>query len=198
MDRAIEVLGSAGLKTALGTPTATPPRWMLTRHRDMLAEDASGVPRGFGLRQHYDFSHQGYRRKCARIVTLLTERYGKNPHIAAWQTDNEYACHDTVHSYSPAALAAFRDWLAQKYQSTDALNRAWGNVFWSMGYDNFSDIGLPNISVTEMNPAHVMAFRRFSSQMFVEFNRIQTDILHRYSAAPVAHNYGNDHRFRSF
>lgn len=189
MDRAIETLGSAGLKVVLGTPTATPPRWMLTKHPDMLAVDAQGKERGFGSRRHYDFSHSGYRAECARIVTLLAERYGKNPHVAAWQTDNEYACHDTVLSYSSVALGGFRDWLAQKYQSIDALNRAWGNVFWSMEYDDFNDIALPNLTVTEPNPAHVMAFRRFSSQMVVEFNKIQTDILHRHSAAPIAHNY---------
>jgi beta-galactosidase len=189
LDRAIEVLGTAGLKVVLGTPTATPPRWMLTRHPDMLAWDAKGNPRGFGSRRHYDFSHQGYRHDCARIVTLMAERYGKNRYVAAWQVDNEYACHDTVLSYSPAALAAFRDWLAQKYQSIDALNRAWGNVFWSMEYEDFDEIGLPNLTVTEPNPAHVMAFRRFSSQMVVEFNRVQTDILHQYSTSPIAHNY---------
>lgn len=40
LDEAIEVLGNAGLKVVLGTPTATPPRWMIDRHPDMLAVDA--------------------------------------------------------------------------------------------------------------------------------------------------------------
>ena len=68
-------------------------------------------------------------KRAARITQLMAQRYGRNPHIAAWQTDNEYACHDTTLSYSEAARTGFRDWLAQRYQSTDALNRAWGNVF---------------------------------------------------------------------
>ena len=89
MDRAIEVLGSAGLKIVLGTPTATPPRWMLTKHPDMLALDEMGRPRGFGSRRHYCFSHQGYREESRRITRLMAERYGSNPHIQAWQTDNE-------------------------------------------------------------------------------------------------------------
>jgi hypothetical protein len=42
MDRAFDVLTGAGLKIVLGTPTATPPRWMLDRHPDMLAVDADG------------------------------------------------------------------------------------------------------------------------------------------------------------
>ncbi|MES2665212.1 MAG: beta-galactosidase [Pseudomonadota bacterium] len=189
LDRAIDVLGNAGLTVVLGTPTATPPRWMLTRHPDMLAHDREGRPRGFGSRRHYCFSHRGYREECARIVGLMAERYGRNPHVGAWQTDNEYGCHDTTISYSPAATSAFRDWLAQKYQSPQALNRAWGNVFWSMDYSAFDEIGLPNLTVTEANPAHVMDFRRFASDEVVSFNRLQTDIIRRHSTYPIAHNY---------
>ena len=100
LDEIIEILGAAGLSVVLGTPTATPPRWMLEKHPDMLAIDKEGRPRKFGSRRHYCFSHEGYREECIRIVTLMAERYGINPHVGAWQTDNEYACHDTTHSYS--------------------------------------------------------------------------------------------------
>ncbi len=189
LDRAIETLGKHELKVVLGTPTATPPRWMLDLHPTMLPVDKEGRPRGFGSRRHYCFSHPGYRAECAKIVTALAERYGRNPVVAAWQTDNEYACHDTALSYSDAARTAFQDWLAQKYQSPDALNRAWGNVFWSMEYADFREIGLPNLTVTEPNPAHMMDFRRFSSDQVVSFNRLQTTIIRKHSAAPVAHNY---------
>ena len=189
LDRAMEVLAEAGLKIVLGTPTATPPRWMLEKHPDMLAVDAEGRPRGFGSRRHYCFSHAGYLDECRRIVTLLADRYGRDSRIHAWQTDNEYGCHETTVSYSDAARAAFRDWLAQRYQSVDALNRAWGNVFWSMEYGGFDEIGLPSLTVTEPNPAHVMAFRRFSSDQVVRFNRAQVDVLRACTDAPLIHNY---------
>ena len=189
LDRAIAVLGGAGLQVVLGTPTATPPRWMLEKHPDMLAVDAQGRARGFGSRRHYCFSHRGYRTECARIVTELARRYGRNPHVAAWQTDNEYGCHDTVLSYSDAARDAFREWLAQRYQSPQAMNRAWGNVFWSMEYASFDEVGLPNLTVTEANPSHVMAFRRFASDEVAAFNRVQTEIIRKNSDAPIAHNY---------
>ncbi|MEM7473064.1 MAG: beta-galactosidase [Pseudomonadota bacterium] len=189
LDRAIATLGGAGLKVILGTPTATPPRWMADKHPDMFAVDKDGRPRGFGSRRHYCFSHQGFRAESRRITEILAKRYSANPHVAAWQTDNEYGCHDTVISYSEAARTAFQDWLAQKYQSTDALNRAWGNIFWSMDYDTFDQIGLPNLTVTEPNPSHDLAFRRFSSDQVVAFNREQADIIKRHSTAPLIHNY---------
>ncbi|WP_422372954.1 beta-galactosidase [Hoeflea sp.] len=195
LDVAIRTLGEAGLKVVLGTPTATPPRWMLQRHPDMLAVDAQGRKRGFGSRRHYDFSHEGYKAECGRIVTELAKRYGANPHIAAWQTDNEYGCHDTVLSWSSAARDAFRQWLRLRYPGAgndgdiNALNEAWGNVFWSMEYRDFDEIDLPNLTVTEPNPSHSLDFRRFSSDQVVAFNRVQTEIIRQYSSAPIAHNY---------
>ncbi|GAA6209796.1 beta-galactosidase [Cognatishimia sp. WU-CL00825] len=189
LDEAIEVLGAAGLKVVLGTPTATPPRWMIDKHPDMIAVDVDGRPRKFGSRRHYCFSHTGYRKECARIVTLFAERYGKNPHVGAWQTDNEYGCHDTTISYSDAARDAFRAWCADRYGSIEALNTAWGNIFWSMEYNSFDQIDLPNLTVTEPNPAHALAFRRFTSDQVVSFNRLQTDIIKAHSKAPTSHNY---------
>ena len=189
LDRAFKVLGAAGLKVVLGTPTATPPRWMIDKHPDMLAVDAKGHPRKFGSRRHYCFSHTGYREESRRITRLMAQRYGRDPYLGAWQTDNEYGCHDTVVSYSDMARSGFRDWLAQRYQSIDALNRAWGNIFWSMEYRSFHDIDLPNLTVTEPNPAHVQDFRRYSSDMVVIFNRAQVDEIKMHSDAPISHNY---------
>ncbi|MEO0380154.1 MAG: beta-galactosidase [Pseudomonadota bacterium] len=195
LDRAIETLGAAGLKVVLGTPTATPPAWVVAKHPDMFAVDVEGRVRGYGSRRHYCFSYDGYLEECRRIVTQLAERYGKNPVVAAWQTDNEYSCHDTVLSYSDSARHAFRDWLRVRFPGSAndgdiaALNAAWGNVFWSMDYDDFGQIGLPNLTVTEVNPAHAHAFRRFSSDQVVAFNRAQVDIIRAHSDAPIAHNY---------
>ena len=199
MDRAIDVLGSAGLKIILGTPTATPPRWMLDRYPDMLAVDEQGRPRGFGSRRHYCFSHRGYREESKRITRILAERYGASSYIQAWQTDNEYGCHDTTRSYSYAATEGFQNWLAQKYQSTDALNKAWGNVFWSMEYFDFADIDLPNLTVTEPNHPHVLDFYRYSSDMVADFNQEQVVEIRNHSSAPIIHNYmGRETTFDHF
>jgi beta-galactosidase len=162
---------------------------MLDRHPDMLAVDAQGNPRKFGSRRHYCFSHEGYKAECAVIVGKLATRYGANPHVAAWQTDNEYGCHDTVISYSGAARVAFQNWCAARYGDIATLNAAWGNVFWSMDYDSFDQIDLPNLTVTEPNPSHVLAFRRFSSDQVVSFNRLQVDLIRAHSTAPISHNY---------
>ena len=171
LDTAVATLGAAGLQIIMGTPTATPPRWMLDKWPDMLAVDAHNQPRKFGSRRHYCFSHQPYRTECLRICRLMAERYGDNPHIQAWQTDNEYGCHETTVSYSASAEQQFRVWLARKYQNIAALNNAWGNMFWSMQYNSFEQIEAANQTVTEANPSHLLDFRRFSSDQVVSFNK---------------------------
>jgi len=190
LDRAVETLHAEGLKVVMGTPTATPPKWLVDAHPEILAIDAQGQARGFGSRRHYCFSSPVYREQSVRIVRLMAERYGRHPAIAAWQTDNEYGCHDTVLSYSSAAREAFRGWLARRYGTIEALNRAWGTVFWSQCYGSFEAVDAPVGTVTEANPAHRLDYRRFASDEVVAYNRAQVEIIRALSPGrPVAHNY---------
>ena len=53
LDQAVETLGAAGLKIVMGTPTATPPKWLVDANPEMLAVDEQGRVRGFGSRRHY-------------------------------------------------------------------------------------------------------------------------------------------------
>jgi beta-galactosidase len=188
--RAMDVLGRHGLKVIFGTPTATPPRWMVDKHPDMLPIDREGRSKGFGSRRHYDFSHMGYREEAARITQLLSDAVGNHPALGGWQTDNEYGCHGTTYSYSPAAKEGFRRWLREKYGSIEALNEAWGNVFWSMEYNSFEQIELPNLLVCDPAPAHDLDFRRYTSDQVAAFNKVQYDILKaKRPDLPVIHNF---------
>ena len=189
LGRAMDRLAEAGLGIVLGTPSAAPPRWMVTRHPDMLAVDAAGRPRGFGSRRHYCFSHDAYRAEAAAMAERLSRTFGTHPALIAWQTDNEYGWDDTVISYSAAARDAFRHWCADRYGDIATLNAAWGTVFWSMEYPRFDDIDLPNLTVGEPNPAHVMAFRRFASAQVERFNQAQCAAIRAHSERPISHNY---------
>ncbi len=190
LDEAIDTLAGAGLKVILGTPTATPPKWLVDRFPEILQVDREGRSRRFGSRRHYCFSSPVYRTESRRITRALADRYGRHPGVAGWQTDNEYGCHDTVLSYSPAARDGFRRFLADRYGTIDALNEAWGNRFWSMPYRHWDEIDLPNLTVTEANPSHWLDFRRFGSSEVDAFNREQVAIIRELSPGrEITHNF---------
>lgn len=190
LDLAIETLAAAGLKVVLGTPTPTPPAWMCAAHPEILPVDANGHRRRFGSRRHYCSNQPVYHEHTRRIVRAMAERYGNHPAIAGWQTDNEFGCHDTTRCYCDTCAEHFRLWLKKRYGSLEALNTAWGAVFWSQSYGDWSEIQPPNLTVTEANPSHVLDYYRFSSDSVVAYQQIQVDIL-RSVVAPgqfVTHN----------
>jgi beta-galactosidase len=190
LDRAMDVLSGAGLRVVLGTPTATPPKWLLDAYPEIVPYDAEGRPRGFGSRRHYTFSSRRWWEESARIVEEVARRYGGHPGLVGWQTDNEYGCHDTTLSWGAEDLKAFRQWLRRRYQSTDQLNEAWGNVFWSMEVQSFDEVALPVRTVTEANPAARLDFWRFQSDQVAEYDRMQCEIIRRHSPGRwITHNF---------
>ncbi|WP_321904039.1 beta-galactosidase [Paraburkholderia tropica] len=190
LDEAIETLAARGLKLVLGTPTASPPKWLVDSIPDMLPVRADGTRWNYGSRRHYDIASVAYRKECERITEAMAQRYGRHPAVVAWQTDNELGCHDTVPSYSAAAQQRFQAWLAQRYGSIEALNEAWGNVFWSMEYPSFETVGLPVLTPTDANPSHLLDFRRYMSDEVASFHREQAGVLRRHAPdADVLHNF---------
>ncbi|WP_233888635.1 beta-galactosidase [Paraburkholderia flagellata] len=190
LDDAIETLAERGLKIVLGTPTASPPKWLVDATPGMLPVRADGTPWNYGSRRHYDIASEAYRAHCVRITQAMAQRYGAHPAVVAWQTDNELGCHDTVPSWSDAAQHRFQAWLAKRYGTIESLNEAWGNVFWSMEYPSFEAVGLPVRTPTDANPAHHLDFRRYMSDEVASFHREQADVLRRHAPnADVLHNF---------
>ncbi len=190
LDQAIDMLAAEGLKVVLCTPTATPPAWLIRAHPEILPVDDQGRVRNFGSRKHYDHASPIYREHSRRITTEIAGRYGEHPAVAGWQTDNEFGCHDTARSYGPASRDAFRVWLAERYETLEALNLAWGTIFWSQEYTAWDQIDPPHLTVTEPNPSHVLDFYRFASDAIASFQEEQVEILRRLSPGRwVTHNF---------
>ncbi|WP_042300461.1 beta-galactosidase [Paraburkholderia kururiensis] len=190
LDDAIETLARHGLKIVLGTPTASPPKWLVDQHPEILPVTHDGTVLQFGSRRHYDISSPIYREHCARVVGEMVRRYGDHPTVAAWQTDNELGCHNTVPTYTQAALQRFRQWLAGRYETIGALNTAWGNVFWSMEYRHFDEIELPQCTPTDLNPSHVLDFRRFQSDEVASFHALQAELIRAHAPGrDLLHNF---------
>lgn len=190
LDQAIETLGAAGLEIVLGTPTATPPEWLVRESPEILPVGADGRVKGFGSRRYYTFSSAKYRRECARIARAMAQRYGRNRYVVGWQIDNEYGCHDTTYSYGPVDLAAFKVWLRRKYGTVARLNEAWGAVVWSQQVASFDAVNLPVATPYDPSPAKLLDYRRFATEQVRLFQQAQVDAIRPLSPGRfITHNF---------
>jgi beta-galactosidase GanA len=187
MDEAIEILAEEGLKTIMCTPTATPPAWLIQKHPEILPIDAHGlVAKPFGARRHYCCTVPAYQEYTCRIVTAMAAHYADNPHIIGWQIDNELGnvyMLSRARCYCESCRQGFVEWLKRKYATLDALNDAWGTVFWSQEYSDWDQLVLPSRGTVGegLNPSHVLDYYRFSSDSWAEYTRRQADILRAYA-----------------
>ncbi|WP_101295589.1 beta-galactosidase [Halegenticoccus soli] len=193
LDEAVEILGQRGLKVVLCTPTATPPKWLVDERPEILQAEPDGTPRGFGSRRHYCFNSPAYRAETERVVSRMVDRYADDPRVVGWQIDNEFGCHGTVRCYCDDCAAAFREWLRDRYDDVDELNRRWGTTFWSQRYGGFEAVEPPRPTPSDHHPSHLLEYYRFASESVVEYSRLQARLVREANAEWfVAHNFMGD------
>ena len=176
-DRTIAELGDQGISTILGTPTATPPRWLTFSHPEVLRVDADGVRMQHGSRQHACPSSELFRYYSRAITRAMSEHFADNSHVIGWQTDNELNCHFSE-CHCSNCQSAFQTFLEDKYEDIDVLNEVWGNRFWAITYQNFSQIPTPKLGRPAYpNPAHLLDYYRFISWVTARFQHEQVEIL---------------------
>lgn len=190
LDEAITLLGSYGIYTILGTPTAAPPAWLIYKHPEILPIDREGRARGFGGRHHDCQSNPVYREYIRKLVSELAQHYGDNPWVIGWQPDNELGNSHQDLCTCESCRGEFQRWLRKKYETTGELNQAWGTGFWSQEYNDFAEVCAPRITVTGENPSAMLDWKRFCSDLIVDFTKEQTDIIRRFAPNQfITHNY---------
>ena len=187
---ALDMAASQGIRAILGTPTASLPPWLRKLHPEVLSGNEKG-PFDYGARKGHCLHSPALQLASDRIVEALARRFGQNPHIIAWQVDNEPGYPFAM--YDPLSLAAFRDWLQARYGTIELLNEVWGTVFWSHRYRDFNEIEFANNRPDgAANPGYRLDYRRFFSDSFLAFIRRQTDILRTHVGdRPIFTNWPN-------
>jgi beta-galactosidase len=181
LDEAVGMAARHHLRVILCTPTPCPPAWMGEKYPQTFLVGVEGRQREHGSRGNNALADPAYLRLSERVVTEMAKRYGKHPAVWGWQLDNEPIAQP---DYSPSAQAAFREWLRARYKTIDVLNREWGAAFWSLRYNSFDQVRIPNPTyLYGVSPHAMLDFRRFTADQTGRFLNSQAAWLRRHIAA---------------
>ena len=186
LKKIVDRLYENGISTVLCTPSATPPRWLLTKYSETRMVMHDLIRADVSSRCHPCKTSKVMREKNRLIVTKMAEAFQGDPAVIGWQVDNE------IYPYNEGCFcehckAAFRVWLKDKFGTVEALNNAWGMARWSLSYDSFSDIQ-PPYPRQWRHPSLRKAWRDFQYAQVKSYIEEQAEILHNFGF----HNVGTN------
>jgi beta-galactosidase len=178
MDRIVDKMQAAGIQVVMGTPTYSIPPWLYAKHPEVMVIPLGQVrtPREFyGIRQNMDISHPVYREYCERIIRKIAEHYGKHPGVIGWQIDNETGAYGTA---GPNVQAGFKEWLKRKFGTVEAMNKAWGLVYWGQLVDSWDNLP-PRDGI--INPGWKLEWERYQRWLVTDFLGWQAKLVREYA-----------------
>jgi len=184
----VNKLSANGIAVVMCTPTATPPQWLSKRYPDVFIELENGRTSVHGGRRHCCSNNTHYREYSAKIVEKLGEEFGNDPNVIGWQIDNELYCRDFASGskmgcFCIDCVGKFHEYLREKYKTIENLNERWDLNIFSQCYDSFEDVPVPRDGWH--NPHLKLEWITFQHLSHVDFSNMQSDILHKYTSAPV-------------
>lgn len=185
LESVISNLFENGIYTILSTPSGARPHWLAAKYPEVFRTEANRTCKLFGGRHNHCYTSPIYRQKVANINELLAKRFAHHPGVILWHLSNEYGgeCH------CPLCQEAFRNWLKEKYQSLDSLNKAWWTDFWSHTYTDWNQIESPAPHGESMLHGLTLDFKRFVSYQTLDFLKWERNHLKPYAPElPVTTN----------
>ncbi len=189
LKRAMELLGKAGIKVVLATPTAAPPVWLTKKHPEILPVDERGLLKHEGTRRAVCLNSDVFWEHSKRFVEQIAKALGSHPQLIAWQIDNGLGGHFTEASFNEDTRRDWHLWLEAKYETVERLNELMGLRHWGQVVSAWNEVPMPMTAPTLHNPALVLDWCRFCSDTIVQFVKMQADVLHALTPnCPVTTN----------
>lgn len=182
LHKVVDALSEAGIAVIMGTPTATPPHWLLKKYPDIPLLHENGIRASHGGRRHGCSNNPDYLAACDKIVHKIGEEFGSDPAVIGWQIDNE------IYTWGAGCLCEhcmnnFHSRLRREYGSVEEINRRWNLNLFSQAYDDIDDI--PAAVGTWHNPHIKYEWIRAHHDADHRFIHRQAEILKQYTKAPV-------------
>lgn len=206
IDRILNAAEKHRIYVIIGTPTYAVPYWLVKLDGDILVTTSRGKA-SYGYRQNMDITNRTYLKHAEIVIRKLLERTVNHPNVIGFQIDNE------THHYGNAGKSIqdkFKQYMIDKFKTTDAMNKAFGLAYWSNSIFDWEDF--PDMSSVQ-NASLGCAFEEFRRKCVADFLKWQADIVSEYkrddqfithnfdydweSIGPAGHHDGNSRGFRS-
>jgi beta-galactosidase len=190
MQRVLDRLHQAGIKVILGTPTYSIPTWLYKEHPEIVvthngtiaqlstsyypAYPLSSTPGFYGPRQNYDFLNPYFRQHAERVIREIVSHFKDHPAVIGYQIDNETFPNGVPTQYTNAA---FLEHLKQKFKTPDAMNKAWGLVYWGQLVDTWEDLP-PRNGI--LNPGYKLEWENSQHDTVTDYLAWQAKIVNEY------------------
>jgi beta-galactosidase len=190
MQRVLDRLHQAGIKAILGTPTYSIPTWLYKEHPEIVVVHndvapplsdpydptyPASIPPGlYGPRQNYDFLNPFFRQHAERVIREIVSHFKDHPAVIGYQIDNETAPTGIPTRY---ADAAFLERLKNKFKTPEAMNRAWGLVYWGQLVDKWEDLPAREGII---NPGYKLEWENFQHDIVTDYLTWQAKIVNEY------------------
>ena len=159
------------------------PLWFWILYRDWRALDQDGE--ASLLDDLPSFNHPDYRKLLSSYIHATVRHIKDHPAVLAYQLLNEPRYHQTrLYDYNPYSVAAFRQWLKQKYGAVGQLNKAWSTT-----YISFDEVE-PLRGITDGYPRESPLLKQWSDWRQFGYRNLADfmgDLARRVKAADANH-----------
>ncbi|WP_217593842.1 beta-galactosidase [Cohnella sp. GbtcB17] len=166
-DEVMDLFAAAGIRVVLDIATRPAPTWLHKKYPEIDLTDASGNRMEALTRYMEDVGHPVFQEYAYKFAETLIVRYRDHPALHAFGLCNEFGSGSP--SFSTAARDRFQNWLADKYETVDRLNRAWATQRWSRKLSSFHDVALPVSGPIKGAPERLLDMWRFYSDETLAF-----------------------------
>jgi len=193
IDKTMDAMQKQGIKVIIGTPTYAFPNWMALKNPEILATTRNGK-NIYGARQLMDITDSAYLFYAERMIRKLISHVAKHPAVIGYQVDNETKSYGTA---GENVQKAFREYLKEKFKTTENLNHAWGLNYWSNNISRWED--LPGTLGT-VNASMGCEFNTFQRKLVTDFLTWQAGIVREYKRPEqfITHNFDLEWRNGSY
>ena len=183
IDRVLEKTEEAGMMVIVGTPTYAVPAWLVRKDPDIMVETKEGRAQ-YGHRQIFDLLNPTFRKYAEIVIRRLAAHTAGRKNVIGFQIDNETKHYDNM---GERMQAGFRQYLQEKFVTTERLNEAFGLAYWSNSIHDWKDF--PDMRGC-INGGLVAEFEKYRRKIAADYLAWQAQIIREYKREDqfITHN----------